>query len=198
MYDYPFHMLYLLYSLAMVWYRSYYTGYADASGETVQSIEEGLILRGLRYGLGIPFLLGSLVYLLNPEWMSWSHLSDMPLLLRWGGMGMLLGSLLIYRWTHINLDKNFTDTVYVRQQSRLITSGPYKWVRHPMYLSAILIAVGTGLGLANWFLGLIGLTLMIIIMYWRTPIEEQKLLSRHGEAYKDYMDKTGRFFPKLF
>lgn len=198
MYDYPFHMIYLLYSFGMLSYRSYYTGYVDAAGETVPKLEEGLTLRRLRYGLGIPFILGIVLYLINPLWMEWSRLSDLPLMLRWLGMGMLLGSLLIYRWTHVNLDKNFTDTVYVREQSRLITTGPYKWVRHPMYLSAIFAAVGTGLGLANWFLGLVGTTLIVIIMYWRTPIEEKKLLSRHGEAYKHYMEKTGKFFPKIF
>lgn len=198
MYDYPFHMLYLLYSFWMLSYRSYYTGYVDAAGEAVPKEQEGLAIRRLRYGLGIPFLLGIVLYLINPSWMMWSHLSDLPVLLRWIGMGMLLASLLIYRWTHVHLGKNFTDTVYVREKSGLITTGPFHWVRHPMYFSGVLAAVGTGLGLANWFLGIIGITLMMIIMHWRTPIEEKKLLSKHGDAYKEYMKNTGKFFPKIF
>jgi protein-S-isoprenylcysteine O-methyltransferase Ste14 len=66
-----------------------------------------------------------------------------------------------------------------------------------MYVSGVFAALGTGVGLANWFLGLVGILLMCIIMYWRTPIEEQMLIGRHGEAYIDYMKTTGKYFPKF-
>jgi protein-S-isoprenylcysteine O-methyltransferase Ste14 len=197
MYDFPFHMLFLIYSLAMVSYRSYFHGYVDAEGEAVPKFAEGVTLKRIRYSLGLPFLLGCLIYLINPAWMTWSGLSDFPRPLRWAGMGILLVSAVLYKWTHLNLGKNFTDTVYVRGKSKLITTGPYRWVRHPMYVSGVFSALGTGVGLANWFLGLVGILLMCIIMYWRTPIEEQMLIGRHGEAYIDYMKTTGKYFPKF-
>lgn len=197
MYDYPFHMLFLIYWFCMAVNRAYYTGYVDAAGEAVPKLEEGITLRRLRYTLGAPFLLGAFLYLLNPAWMAWSQMDGFPLFLRWIGMALLVCSFLLYRWTHVNLDKNFTDTVYVREESRLVTSGPYAWVRHPMYVSAILVALGTGFGLANWFLGVMGLAVMFVIMYWRTPIEEEKLQRKYGEDYRRYKEKTGKFFPKI-
>jgi protein-S-isoprenylcysteine O-methyltransferase Ste14 len=197
MYDYPFHMLYLVYAFWMVSLRAYYTGYVAAAGETVSREEEGAVLRTLRGCFGIPFLGGVLLYLINPAWMAWSHL-PIPFWLRGLGMVLLLISLLVYRWTHLYLGKNFTDTVYIREKSVLIVEGPYKWVRHPMYTSALLSALGTGVGLANWFIGITGTVLILMIMIWRTPLEEERLICRHGDDYKRYMRKTGKFIPKIF
>ncbi|NGX42389.1 MAG: hypothetical protein K940chlam7_00669 [Chlamydiae bacterium] len=196
--EYPFHMLLLAYSFVMISYRAYYMGYVDASGETVPKLEEGIILRRLRYSLGLPFILGVVAYLLNPNWMRWSQWSDFPDALRWVGVIILAGSVFLYGWTHRYLGKNFTDTVYVRKESTLIQGGPYHWVRHPMYVSALMAAIGIFLVTANWFLGVVGILLMFIIMRWRTPIEEQKLIERYGEAYHRYAERTGRFFPKLW
>ncbi|MFQ5729825.1 MAG: methyltransferase family protein, partial [Waddliaceae bacterium] len=149
--DYPFHTLFLMYSLVMISYRAYYMGYVDASGETVPKLEEGLTLRRIRYSLGAPFILGGLLYLLNPGWMQWSQWEGLSDLLRWMGVIVLTGSAFLYGWTHRHLGKNFTDTVYVRKKSTLIHSGPYSWVRHPMYVSGMMAAVGISLATANWF-----------------------------------------------
>ena len=172
--DDPFHMLFLLFSLVMICYRAYYVGYAAAAAEPVPRVEEGLLLRRLRYTLGTPFVAGSALYLFNPNWMHWSQWEWLPHSIRWFGVVLLLGSTLLYGWTHRHLGKNFTDTVYVRKASTLIQTGPYSWVRHPMYLSALMTAVGTCLTTANWFLGFFGVLLLIIIMTWRTPIEREK------------------------
>jgi len=186
-----------MYSVGMLSYRSYYTGYAAASGEAVPKFEEGFILRRIREVLGVPCLLGIALYLINPDWMHWSQWSDLPKLLRWFGVFLLAGSAALYGWTHCFLGKNFTDTVFIRQQATLIQSGPYHWVRHPMYVSGIMGAVGIFLVTANGLIGVLGITPMLVIMVWRTPIEEKKLLERYGEKYRKYMETTGRYFPKM-
>ena len=75
-----------------------------------------------------------------------------------------------------------------------MTHGPYRWVRHPFYVTAALLMVSVTLLTANW---LIGLTSLIVLSFLavRTPKEEQMLIERFGQQYHDYMARTGRFTP---
>ena len=69
-------------------------------------------------------------------------------------------------------------------------------IRHPFYDSTALLAVAVSLIAANWFLfvtGVVGFCLLII----RTRTEEEHLLARFGESYRAYMERTGRFLPRL-
>ena len=77
-----------------------------------------------------------------------------------------------------------------------ITSGPYRYVRHPFYVTAALAFAANALATANWFIastGFVALALLVI----RTPTEEGKLVERFGDDYRRYMARTGRFFPRL-
>jgi protein-S-isoprenylcysteine O-methyltransferase Ste14 len=95
-----------------------------------------------------------------------------------------------------NLGKNLTDTVATRKDHSLVTSGPYRFVRHPFYLSGLVSLVGGSLATANWFLLLAGL-LPLGFLVVRTKTEEQKLIERFGDEYRNYMARTGRFFPRF-
>ena len=55
-------------------------------------------------------------------------------------------------WTFRSLGKNLTDTVVTRRQHTLVFHGPYRWIRHPFYDSAGLVATGVSVIVANWFL----------------------------------------------
>jgi protein-S-isoprenylcysteine O-methyltransferase Ste14 len=97
--------------------------------------------------------------------------------------------------TLINLGRNLTDTVMTRANATLVTSGPYRWVRHPFYLSFALLMLAAMLLSANWFIGLSALVVLLMLVL-RTPKEEQKLVEKFGEDYRAYVTMTGRFFPK--
>ncbi len=77
----------------------------------------------------------------------------------------------------------------------MVISGPYRYVRHPFYLSFLLGLTGVGLAMANWFF-LVGLVPFGFIVA-RTRIEEAKLVERFGVEYEDYMRRVGRFFPRF-
>ena len=145
--------------------------------------------------VGAMMWLGVIAYMINPAWMAWS---SMPLAawLRWTGVAMCAigGGLMI--WTFRRLGKNLTDTVVTRRDHTLVTSGPYRWVRHPFYVSGTLFAFGTALVAANWFLFVCGV-LFIVLIVIRTRTEEEKLLLRFGESYRSYIERTGRFVPRL-
>jgi protein-S-isoprenylcysteine O-methyltransferase Ste14 len=92
--------------------------------------------------------------------------------------------------------RNLTDTVVTRRAHTLVTGGPYRWVRHPFYVAALLMTVGNALAAANWFLFAGGIT-TFILMAGRSRIEERILLGQFGDAYHAYRSRTGRFVPRL-
>jgi protein-S-isoprenylcysteine O-methyltransferase Ste14 len=143
------------------------------TGEKLDRRQEGIfILVALRLA-GLAGTAGLIAYLIDPAYMAWAAV-PLPVWLRWTGVGLALiaGSLLV--WMFRTLGRNLTDTVVTRKQHTLVTTGPYRWVRHPMYASAALAIVGNSLVAANWFIfaaGCLALSLLVI----RTRKEEQNL-----------------------
>jgi protein-S-isoprenylcysteine O-methyltransferase Ste14 len=84
--------------------------------------------------------------------------------------------------------------VVTRKAHTLVTVGPYRWVRHPFYDAVALAVLANSLVAANWFLLATG-ALLMTMMVIRTRREEAHLLARFGDAYRSYMNRTGRFFP---
>jgi protein-S-isoprenylcysteine O-methyltransferase Ste14 len=143
---------------------------------------------------GVLFASG-IAWMIEPQWMSWSSW-PIPVWLRWAGFAVAVGAGLLWSWTVHTLGKNLTDTVVTRQEHSLVTSGPYRWVRHPFYTSCFIGIVGGSLAMANWFflvLGALGSAFLVA----RTRIEEEKLVERFGDDYREFMRRTGRFLPRL-
>jgi protein-S-isoprenylcysteine O-methyltransferase Ste14 len=165
------------------------------SNESLDRWQEGrLILFTLR-PIGIATMLGLIAYMINPRWMAWSAM-PLPAWARWTGVGLGAAGGVLLIWAMSSLGKNLTDTVVTRRDHTLILRGPYRWVRHPFYDAVALSVIANGLVAANWFLltgGLLTFTLLLV----RTDKEEERLVGRFGDAYRDYMARTGRFLPKL-
>jgi protein-S-isoprenylcysteine O-methyltransferase Ste14 len=164
-----------------------------ATREKLDRRQEGwFILLTLR-PLGVIGMAGLIAFLIDPAWMAWSAV-PLPLWWRWMGVGVgvLAGLLLI--WTFHTLGPNLTDTVVTRKQATLVTTGPYRWVRHPFYLAFALTMVANSLATANVFVAVAG-GLAFLLLVIRTRKEEDKLLEHFGEEYRRYMAKTGRFVP---
>ncbi|MGI9457503.1 MAG: methyltransferase family protein, partial [Aeoliella sp.] len=114
---------------------------------------------------------------------------------RGGGVGLGIAAIGLFCWTLRTLGPNLTDTVVTRRDARLITHGPYRWVRHPFYVAFAVAVVANSLVTSNWYLALIGVAAMLAIVV-RTPIEEKKLIDRFGDQYLKYARQTGRFLPR--
>ena len=78
----------------------------------------------------------------------------------------------------------------------LRTAGLYRWVRHPLYTLAVLLGVANSLVAANWFFFVAG-CLVFLLLAIRTRKEEENLVARFGDDYRNYMRRTGRFVPRL-
>lgn len=164
------------------------------TGEKLDRWQEGAcILFGLRLG-GLPWFVGSALWMIHPHWMAWSAV-PLPLPIRWLGIGLLFGWGVLLVWTFQCLGRNLTDTVVTRKEHALVTTGPYQYVRHPFYLAFFLAFIGGCLVAANAFLFLSGL-IPAGFLIARTRIEEEKLVERFGDDYRQYMATTGRFLPR--
>ncbi len=169
---------------------------SQATGEKLDRRQEGIFILVTLRPIAIAGMAGLVTYMINPALMTWSSVA-LPNWLRWTGvvLGITGGLLLVV--TFRTLGKTLTDTVVTRAAHTLVTRGPYRWVRHPFYLAAALAFVANSLVTANWFLALTsGITFGLLVL--RTRIEEEKLIERFGEDYKEYMKRTGRFLPRLF
>jgi protein-S-isoprenylcysteine O-methyltransferase Ste14 len=165
------------------------------TGEKLDRRQEGLfILVTLRLA-GVAGIAGLIAYLINPACMAWAAVS-LPVWLRWTGVGLGLIAGLLLVWTFRSLGKNLTDTVVTRKEHRLVTTGPYRWVRHPFYTSVAFAVLANSLAAANWFLFVTG-SLVFVLQAIRTRKEDENLIARFGDDYRNYMQRTGRFVPRL-
>ena len=113
----------------------------------------------------------------------------------WLGVAVALASLVMFRLTHRALGRNWSVTLEVRESHKLITEGVYRRVRHPMYTAFWLWAVAQALLLPNWVAGLSGLFGFGTLYFLRVGHEERLMVEAFGDAYTDYMNRTGRIVP---
>jgi protein-S-isoprenylcysteine O-methyltransferase Ste14 len=99
-------------------------------------------------------------------------------------------------WTQRALGDNVTTTVTTRAEHTLVTRGPYRWVRHPLYTLGLTLFLSLALISASWLLAA-GIGLAYVFVLRRTPIEEAKLAERFGEAYRSYQRRTGPYLPRI-
>jgi protein-S-isoprenylcysteine O-methyltransferase Ste14 len=167
---------------------------AASSGERVSHRDEGYVFAAVLRLCGLALWLCALAYLVYPPSVQFASI-PLPVWLRWTGAPVGVLAIALAYWTLASLGKNLTDTVYVRSAATLVTHGPYRWVRHPFYVTAGMLILSVTLLTASWLIGLTGL-LVITLLVVRTPKEEQMLIHRFGQKYRDYITRTGRFFPR--
>jgi protein-S-isoprenylcysteine O-methyltransferase Ste14 len=165
------------------------------SGEKISRQKEGYLFAIVLRLAGLMLFVVTIAYLISPPSVQWAMIA-IPIPIRWcGAVAGLFSSVLMY-WTLSNLGKNLTDTVVTRANATLVTSGPYRWVRHPFYFTTALVMFSVFLLTANWLIGVACFAVLFMLAI-RTPKEEQVLIERFGQQYLDYMATTGRFIPRI-
>jgi protein-S-isoprenylcysteine O-methyltransferase Ste14 len=114
-----------------------------------------------------------------------------------GAMCLVTGLWLFYR-SHADLGTNWSITLEVREQHRLITQGVYRRIRHPMYLALSLHAVGLALVIPNWVAGPSNLIAFAILCALRVRAEERMMGDQFGDEYAAYSARTKRLIPGLW
>ena len=116
----------------------------------------------------------------------------------WTGTVIFIVGLWLLWISHRELGENWSSTLEVKENHRLITVGIYKYVRHPMYAAIWLWGVAQALLLHNFIAGWSHPVSFGLLYFLRVPREEKMMLEQFGEEYRAYMKKTGRIIPRLF
>ena len=124
-----------------------------------------------------------------------------PLMMRtpglmWSAAGAALLGVLIALWARFTLGRNWSGEVTLKQDHALVTSGPYAWIRHPIYTALILLFLGLALSFVTLG-GIIGMALIIWSCWVKLRQEEVLMLGQFPAAYPAYMARTKRLVPWL-
>ena len=184
----------VLFAVAMA-VGGYHRRKAAREGGAVSRREEPRAIFFSLRASGAVMMLLLLAWLLRPEWLRWAMM-PMPHLLRWAGAALAAAGIVFVYFVFRTLGSNLTDTVGTRPNHTLVTGGPYRWVRHPFYVTGLLVSVGLALLTALWVLPVLTAVALPLLVL-RTPIEEAKLIERFGDEYRAYVARTGRYLPRL-
>jgi protein-S-isoprenylcysteine O-methyltransferase Ste14 len=113
----------------------------------------------------------------------------------WIGAVLFAFSLYLFYRTHRDLGRNWSVTLKVRAEHRLITEGVYAYVRHPMYTAFFLWALAQLFLLPNFIAGAAGLVGFGTLYLFRVKREEEMMLETFGDEYRDYRARTKRLVP---
>ncbi|HYB90653.1 MAG TPA: isoprenylcysteine carboxylmethyltransferase family protein [Candidatus Binataceae bacterium] len=192
--DHPFRLALATLLALTAAIRVYYQAQSFESGRGSEEFE-GWLNVTLRSIAGLAGFAALITYLVSPARMAWAAL-PLPGWLRWLGAPVgAVGVAGLWR-VHRELGRNFRGTLHLRPEHRLVTSGPYRWVRHPMYTAIYAILISFLLLSANWFIGGGFIAVFTAVIVSRLPREEAVMTARFGDEYRAYMARTGRLLPR--
>lgn len=183
--------------------RGYY-GRKTKTHDSLVAIKEKLKTADREMGKGMMILtaiitvigvIGIILYLLSPPWWTWTHL---PLgeWVQWIGIVVATIPLFYLIWVHRHLDNQWSIALEIQEDHKLITTGPYRRVRHPMYLGIFVYTIGLCLISLDILVSLF-FVFSIWVNYNRIPSEEQMMIDQFGDEYLEYMKTSGRLIPSF-
>jgi protein-S-isoprenylcysteine O-methyltransferase Ste14 len=113
------------------------------------------------------------------------------------GLALALAGVILTVWTRRCLGAFFSTTLGVKRDHQVIKTGPYRWVRHPMYSSLLLVILGGALVYNSGAVVVLLALPFTTFFYWQSAVEERLLVKRLGEAYLQYRASTGRLVPRV-
>ena len=161
---------------------------------TVREKSPSLIAGGIAALVALVF---GAEYIFFPGTFSFAYVLKYPVAFRWAGALLLFVGITLLGSAHYHLDKSFNSLVVTMEDQKMVKSGPYRWIRHPIYTAYLLNYLGGGLLAGNIILTFVTTILFGILVALRVNIEEQAMIEQFGDKYRKYMENTGRFLPRF-
>jgi protein-S-isoprenylcysteine O-methyltransferase Ste14 len=113
------------------------------------------------------------------------------------GLVIALGGISFAFWARHSLGTNWSGRVTIKEDHELVTAGPYRWVRHPIYTGALLIVTGSALALGHAG-GIFSIAIMTAVFMYKMRLEEKMLHKHFGERYAAYRRSTRAIIPLIW
>jgi Putative protein-S-isoprenylcysteine methyltransferase len=115
---------------------------------------------------------------------------------QWTGVALTALGILFTIWARVHIGRNWSARVVIKEQHELIRTGPYRFVRHPIYTGLLIAIAGTAFVTGEWR-GVFALAFAILGFAWKAKREEAILCGEFGDGYARYRSETGMLIPKL-
>jgi protein-S-isoprenylcysteine O-methyltransferase Ste14 len=146
----------------------------------------------------VPLLLAGVLLFLPILQISVLNARFLPLAARveWGAAGAVLNlaGLLLTVWARVYLGGNWSGTITIKEDHELITGGPYRLVRHPIYTGLLLAFIGVALARGEWR-GILGVLIAAAAFWRKLRIEERWMRERFGDKYQTYSQRVSALIP---
>ena len=114
----------------------------------------------------------------------------------WIGVALMLAGFAVTVWARLHLGANWSATVTVKQGHELITNGPYRLVRHPIYTGLLMACIGTALPREDPR-AVAALLLILLSILRKAGIEEGRMIATFGDSYRAYRRRTKAIIPYI-
>jgi protein-S-isoprenylcysteine O-methyltransferase Ste14 len=117
--------------------------------------------------------------------------------IRWVGLALVGAGFLLIIWTTVELGRQYSVYITLQQDHKLITSDPYRYIRHPRYLGEILVALGLALLFRSW-IALLALPFLLGLLIFRLSDEQKLLREEFGPQWEEYVQRSWRLMPFIY
>jgi protein-S-isoprenylcysteine O-methyltransferase Ste14 len=117
--------------------------------------------------------------------------------LRWIGLALVVAGFVLITWTTVELGRQYSVYITLQQDHKLITSGPYRFIRHPRYLGVMIVAFGLALLFRSW-IALMALPFLLALLIFRLMDEEKLLREEFGGQWEAYVQRRWRLVPFIY
>ncbi|PKP00941.1 MAG: hypothetical protein CVU14_06295 [Bacteroidetes bacterium HGW-Bacteroidetes-9] len=118
-------------------------------------------------------------------------------MIRYAGILVTLSGFFLMNWSVIALDRQFSIDITIQENHKLVTNGPYKWVRHPRYSGIVIFLIGISLAFRSWG-GIVVAICLLPVFLWRIKDEEKLMHQEFGAEWINYKKQTSCLIPFLF
>lgn len=156
---------------------------------------QGLLDTALIVLAALGFVAIPVVYL-TTGWLDFANY-NLPVWAGWLGVPVFTAAIILLWKAHSELGVNFSPTLRISERHWLVTTGVYRYIRHPMYAAHWLWAIAQTLLLSNWLAGPAFLVCLAPLYFLRIRSEERMMAEQFGDEYLAYIKRTGRIIPRF-